>query len=117
MNYLVCNISNFDQELKGGGIQDQVGEITSCEESFYFPLPKEPLNSMKGSINIKNKDNEYFRWCLIRYLNPVNKRANIRNVEDKFAKQLNFKGMQFPVHKKRLRKNKKNNTIFPCFWF
>ena len=72
---------------------------------------------MKGSINIKNKDNEYFRWCLIRYLNPVNKRANIRNVEYKFAKQLNFKGMQFPVHKKRLRKNKKNNTIFPCFWF
>ena len=70
---------------------------------------------MKGSINIKNKDNEYFRWCLIRYLNPVNKRANIRNVEDKFAKQLNFKGMQFPVHKKRLRKNKKTTQYFHVF--
>jgi len=36
----------------------------------YIQLPKELRNSLKGLINIKNKDNERFRWCHIRYLKP-----------------------------------------------
>ena len=37
---------------------------------------------MTGLINIYNKDNRCFRWCLVRYLNPVNKNpAKIRNNE------------------------------------
>ena len=38
--------------------------------SSYVKLPKELQNSLKGLINIQNKDNECFRWCHIRYLNP-----------------------------------------------
>ena len=34
-------------------------------------LPKKLRNPMKGLINIQNEDNECFRWCLVRYLNPV----------------------------------------------
>lgn len=42
----------------------------------YIPLPVELRNSAKGLINIQNKDNECFRWCHIRYLNPQNKDPN-----------------------------------------
>ena len=36
------------------------------------------------------------------YLNPVNKnQAKIRNDDAEFVKQLNFKGVKFPVHKKK----------------
>ena len=41
----------------------------------------------------------------IRYLNPVNKSmGKIRNVYNEFAKQLTFKGVKDPVHKKDLLK-------------
>ena len=50
-----------------------ISEIASCEGTCYFPFPTELRNPMK--------DNECFRWCLVRYLNPVNKNpAKIRNV-------------------------------------
>ena len=39
----------------------------------YLPLPEELRNSRKGLINIKNTDNECFRWCHIRHLNPLNR--------------------------------------------
>ena len=43
---------------------------TPLEGKSYIPLPKELQNSLKGLINLKNEDNECFRWCHIRYLNP-----------------------------------------------
>ena len=56
---------------------------------------------MKGLIKIQNEDNERFRWCLVRFLNPVNKiPSKIRNLDTKFAKQLDFKGVKFHDHKK-----------------
>ena len=38
--------------------------------SSYIELPTELRNSKKGLINMKNKDEECFRWCHIRHLNP-----------------------------------------------
>ena len=64
-----------------------ISEIASCKECSYFPLPKKLRNPVKGSAKIKNEGNECFRWCLVRYLNPVNKNpAKIRNVDKELAK-------------------------------
>ena len=41
--------------------------------SSYIELPTELRNPKKGLINIKNKDEECFRWCHIRHLNPKRK--------------------------------------------
>ena len=41
--------------------------------SSYIKLPQELRNSGKGLINMKNEDNECFRWCHIRHLNPQDK--------------------------------------------
>ena len=41
--------------------------------SSYIPLPPELKNSMKGLINLKNKDDECFKWCHVRFINPQNK--------------------------------------------
>ena len=38
--------------------------------SSYIQLPVELRHHMKGLINMKNEDNECFRWCHIRRLNP-----------------------------------------------
>ena len=40
--------------------------------SIYIKLPKELDHPRKGLINIQNTDdNERFKWCLVRYLNPA----------------------------------------------
>ena len=39
----------------------------------YLKLPTELQNPNKALVNIQNKDNECFRWCHIRLLNPQKK--------------------------------------------
>ena len=38
--------------------------------SFYINLPIGLLNTRKGLINIKNKDQKCFLWCHVRHINP-----------------------------------------------
>ena len=40
--------------------------------SSYIQLPTELQHHQKGIINLQNIDNECFRWCHIRHLNPRN---------------------------------------------
>ena len=47
-----------------------VTTYTPLHGSSYIELPTELRNPKKGLINIKNKDDECFRWCHIRHLNP-----------------------------------------------
>ena len=56
---LYINISNYEPLLGGS----------------YIPLPKVLNNSMKGLINLKNKDHKCFMWCHVRLINPQNKNA------------------------------------------
>lgn len=112
MKYLISNITNFHQELEGGHMKDQVGLVIQYYNiNFVFQkslLVKEvPIshclkklrNPMKRLINTQNKNNKCFRWILVRCLNPVNRNpAKVRNVDRKFVKQLNFKGVDFLVH-------------------
>ena len=51
--------------------------------SSYIELPMELRNPKKGLINIKNEDNECFRWCHIRHLNPQEKNPQRIKKEDK----------------------------------
>ena len=44
-----------------------VTTYTPLHGSSYIELPTELRNPKKGLINIKNKDNECFRWCYIRH--------------------------------------------------
>ena len=99
MNYLIFNITNFHHKLKGDEgsswtinliIQHQlvISEITPCEGSSYFPLPKERRNSRERVSNVQNKNNEGFKRCLVISLNPVNKNpAKIRNIDNELAKR------------------------------
>ena len=80
--------------------------------SSYIKLPTELQNSKKGLINMKNKDNECFRWCHIRHLNPQEKDAQrIKKVDKKMVDELNYKDIEFPVTIKQINKIEKQNNI------
>ena len=80
--------------------------------SSYIQLPTELRNSAKGLINLKNEDNECFRWCHIRYLNPQGKDPQrIKKDDRQYIKNLDYQGIKFPVTIKQINKIEKQNNI------
>ena len=63
--------------------------------SSYHKLPKELDHPRKELINAqKIDDNECFKWCLVRHLNPVDYNPRrITKADKDFAKRLYFKGI------------------------
>jgi len=65
--------------------------------SSWVPLPKF-LVSKKAIVNMKNADNQCFKWCIARVLNPVGKKTDrITKHLRKQAESPNFKGIEFPM--------------------
>ena len=78
--------------------------------SSYFKLPQELKN--RGLINLQNEDNECFRWCHIRHLNPQEKDPQrIKKTDKIFICQLDYSSIEFPVTVKQINKIEKQNNI------
>lgn len=78
--------------------------------SSYMPLPKE-LADKKAIINMKNEDNECFKWCITRALNPVDKHPERVTKElTKQSEKLNWSGITFPMTLNKIDKFERNNT-------
>ena len=64
-------------------------------------------------IKIQNiDDNECFKWCLVKYLNPVdhNPRRTTK-IDKEFAKKLEFKNTKLSVKIRDIHKIEKKNSI------
>ena len=80
--------------------------------SSYIELPTDLRNSKKGLINIMNEDNECFRWCHIRHLNPQEKNPQrIKKEDKKMINELNYDGINFPLSQKHYNNVEKQNSI------
>ena len=80
--------------------------------SSYIKLPAKLGNSGKGLINLKNEDNECFRWCHIRHLNPQEKiLRELRKRTKIVIEKLDYSGIEFPISKKDYNKIEKKNGI------
>ena len=80
--------------------------------SSYIKLPEELRNSAKGLINLKNNDNECFRWCHIRHLNPQDKYPQrIKKTDKSLVDELDYTNIEFPVTVKQINKIEKQNDI------
>ena len=89
-----------------------VTTYTPLHGSNYIELPTELKNPKKGLINMKNKDDECFRWCHIRHLNPREKDPQrIKKVDKEMIHKLNYDGIKFPVSQKHCNKVEKQNNI------
>ena len=79
----------------------------------YIKLPKELDDPRKGLINVQNTDdNECFKWCLVRYLNPANHHpARITKTDKEFAIRPDFKDTKFPAKIGDIQKIEKRISI------
>ena len=78
--------------------------------SSYIPLPKF-LAAKKAMINLKNDDDECFKWTVTRALTPAAK--NSERIDKKLREKsevLNWDGLIFPVNLSDINKFKKYNS-------
>ena len=115
-------ISNIQKSLgKGSGwIIDSVIDhniiismYNPLAGSSYIKLSKELAHPRKRLINIQiTDDNEYFKWCLVRYLNHADQNPRrITKADKDFGKRLDFKYSKFPVKIRDIHKLGKKNSI------
>lgn len=75
--------------------------------SSYIKLPRQ---LRKGAvINVKNRDNQCFKWAVLSALFPAAKNAERIQKYKKFEKKLNFDGIKFPVKLSDIHRFEKNN--------
>ena len=61
---------------------------------------------------MKNEDEECFRWCHIRHLNPqIKYPERIKKEDKKMINELNYDGIDFPLSQKHYNKVEKQNSI------
>ena len=77
----------------------------------YIPLPSS-LKNKKALINIKNRDNECFKWSVTRALNPVGRNADkMSKALRKQAEKYNWDGISFPTPTSEISRFEKNNNV------
>ena len=80
--------------------------IKSVEDHYLNIVKYQPIkgnsysNSATGLINMKNNDNECFRWCHIRHLIP----QRIKKSDKAFVHNLGYEGIEFSVTIKQINK-------------
>ena len=121
-------------ERGSGWIVDKIEDIKinianyeTLARSGYIPLPPELNNSMKGLINLKNKDEECFKCCHITFINLTNSHPERINKQDKkIASTLGHRDIKFPLedHDHEIVEQKFNinvnvfgyeNKVFPLY--
>ena len=83
-----------------------------CNGSSYIQLPIELQHHMKGLINMKNTDDECFRWCHLRHLNLVVKDPNrVTKQLRQTINDVNYDGIRFPLATNQYNRVEKQNNI------
>ena len=79
--------------------------------SSYIPLPSN-LKGKRALINIKNRDNECFKWAVTRALNPVDKKPDrVTKILIEQSKEYNWGGISFPTPTSEIARFEKNNNV------
>ena len=80
--------------------------------SSYIPLP-DWISNKKAILNIQNKDEKCFLWCILRYLHPNEKDAIRLTDLKKYENSLNTEGINFPMKLKHISIFEKLNPSLP----
>ena len=79
-------------------IHIKISNYDPLSGSSYMPLPPKLNNSMKGLINLKNKEIECFKWCHVRFINSQDKHPDrIKKQDKEIASTLDYRGINSPM--------------------
>ncbi|PFX11590.1 hypothetical protein AWC38_SpisGene24613 [Stylophora pistillata] len=111
------SLAKFTREGSGWAVDSIAGldlntaEYKPLKGSSYIKLSPD-LAKKKAIVNMKNEDNECFKWCVTRALNPVNKnQERISMILKKQAKKLKWDKIVFPMEVKNIHRFEKLNPV------
>ena len=111
------NIANFQQSgsnwviVSINQLEIHLGNFKPLGASSYIPLPKK-IRDKKAVINMKNDDDQCFKWCISRALHFVKDHPERITKELKeFSERLNWDGLIFPVDLKQIKIFEKLNPL------
>ena len=87
-------------------------EYNPTKGSSYIPLPGW-ISNKKAIVNLKNKDEKCFLWCILRYLYPRDRDEEQLTGLKKYEFSLKTKGITFPMKLKDIIKFEKLNPELP----
>ena len=87
-------------------------EYNPNKGSYYIDLPSW-IKNKKAIVNIKNKDDKCFLWCILRYLHPRDRDEERINDLKKYEFSLNTKGITFPMKVNNITQFEKLNPELP----
>ena len=93
-------------------LEIHTSEFNPMNGSSYIPLP-DWISNKKVIVNIENKDDKCFLWCILRYLHPVDEKDKRITDLKKYEFSLNTKGIDFPMKLKHISKFEKLNPSLP----
>ena len=100
---MIESLTKYTKEGSGWKLHSVEGldlhtvKYTPLNGSSYIKLPYN-LVTKKAIINMKNEDDECFKWCITRALNPVEDHAErVSKSLREQAKKLNWTGLKFPL--------------------
>ena len=114
---VMVNMANYQKE--GSNLQfEKVNELVIPFAKFqplggssFMPLP-DKLKNKKAIVNMKNEDQECFKWCATRALNQVESHQE-RVTEDlrKQSEKLDWGGMSFPTTLQQIGNFERRNGL------
>ena len=107
-------LSTFMQAGSGWTLQENHALILEMVNfnpiggSSYIELPKD-IYDTKSIVNVKNQDQECFKWSILAALYPANRDAERVSKYQVYQEELNFTGIEFPVTIDQIGKFEKLN--------
>ena len=87
-------------------------EYNPTKGSSYIPLP-DWISNKKAIVNIQNKDEKCFLWCILRYLHPRDRDEERLTGLKRYEFSLKTEGITFPMKLKDITKFEKLNPSLP----
>ena len=87
----------------------EVYKIKDARGSSYIPTPAKYSNSFCGLVNIRNEDNECFKWCMRYHQSEKKKHDDRVTVLSKLEDKYKYDNISFPVSYDDVKKFEINN--------
>ena len=111
------NIANFQQRgsnwvfVSINQLEIHLGNFCPLGGSSYIPLPQK-IRDKNAVINMKNDDDQCFKWCITRALCFVKDHPErITKTLKEYSERLNWDGLSFPVDLKQIKIFEKLNPL------
>ncbi|XP_014235688.2 uncharacterized protein LOC106658308, partial [Trichogramma pretiosum] len=91
-------------------LQVNINKLNPMHANTFIPLPT-PIYNKHACVNVKNNDDQCFKWSVLAALHEIKKNASELSHYLPYQNDLNFDGITFPVRIKDVSKFEKQNEV------